>query len=148
MGAAWGRAARAGWVLGLAGDLGAGKTHLVKGIARGCGLTVRVHSPTFTLLNDYEDSPGGLRVSHLDLYRLNGPADVFGAGLDPWLIEPAGIAVIEWIERWLGPLPVPADGIVPAAPLTPLGRPFRGRLAWLELIDEHTRHIRYEDFGG
>jgi tRNA threonylcarbamoyladenosine biosynthesis protein TsaE len=51
LGEAWGRAARRGLVLALSGDLGAGKTELVKGVARGLDITARVHSPTFTLVN-------------------------------------------------------------------------------------------------
>ena len=54
LGETWGRAAQRGLVIGLSGDLGAGKTRLVKGIARGLGITARVHSPTFTLVNEYE----------------------------------------------------------------------------------------------
>ena len=50
LGEAWGRAAKPGLVIALSGDLGAGKTQLVKGIARGLGITTRVHSPTFTLV--------------------------------------------------------------------------------------------------
>ena len=53
LGESWGRAAQHGWVVGLTGDLGAGKTQLVKGIARGLGIVARVHSPTFTLVNEY-----------------------------------------------------------------------------------------------
>src|SRR6185436_15841619 len=53
LGEAWGREARSGLVIGLSGDLGAGKTQLVKGLARGLGVTDRVHSPTFTLVNTY-----------------------------------------------------------------------------------------------
>jgi tRNA threonylcarbamoyladenosine biosynthesis protein TsaE len=53
LGETWGRAAQRGLVIGLSGDLGAGKTQFVKGIARGLGITARVHSPTFTLVNEY-----------------------------------------------------------------------------------------------
>ena len=53
LGEAWAQEARRGWVIGLNGDLGAGKTQLVKGIARGLGVTERVHSPTFPLVNEY-----------------------------------------------------------------------------------------------
>src|SRR5258706_7410368 len=79
LGERWGRAARHGLVLALSGDLGAGKTQLVKGIARGLGVTARVHSPTFTLVNEY--GGGRLRLFHLDLYPLETPAQGFSAGI-------------------------------------------------------------------
>src|SRR3954468_10657611 len=100
IGEAWGREAQTGWVIGLSGDLGAGKTQLVKGVARGLGSPARVHSPTFTLLNQYGE--GRVPLFHLDLYRLNNAGDVLGAGLEEYLIDPAGVSVVEWIERWWG----------------------------------------------
>src|SRR2546429_2384812 len=75
LGERWGREAPSGQVIGLTGALGSGKTQLVKGIARGLGVTNRVHSPTFTLINEYNG--GRLSLFHLDLYRLeSGPAIV------------------------------------------------------------------------
>ena len=68
LGEQWGREALSGWVIGLSGGLGAGKTQLVKGLARGLGISVRVHSPSFTLVNVY--TGGRLTLFHLDLYRL------------------------------------------------------------------------------
>ncbi|MBU6400432.1 MAG: tRNA (adenosine(37)-N6)-threonylcarbamoyltransferase complex ATPase subunit type 1 TsaE, partial [Verrucomicrobia bacterium] len=97
LGETWGRAAQPGWVIGLSGELGAGKTQLVKGIARGLNVTTRVHSPTFALVNEYRD--GRLPLFHLDLYRLETDAQIQAAGLDEFL-SPAGVAVIEWAERW------------------------------------------------
>ncbi len=91
-----GREAQRGLVFALSGDLGAGKTQLVKGIARGLGVTSRVHSPTFTLVNEY--GGGRLRLFHLDLYRLETRAEILGAGLEEYL-QPEGVAVIEWAER-------------------------------------------------
>ena len=82
--------------MALSGDLGAGKTELVKGIARGLGATARVHSPTFTLVNEY--GGGRLRLFHLDLYRLELPGQFVAAGLEEFL-QPDGITVIEWAER-------------------------------------------------
>ncbi|MGD0085792.1 MAG: tRNA (adenosine(37)-N6)-threonylcarbamoyltransferase complex ATPase subunit type 1 TsaE [Verrucomicrobiota bacterium] len=96
LGESWGRAAERGWVMALSGDLGAGKTELVKGIARGLGATARVHSPTFTLVNEY--GGGRLRLFHLDLYRLELPGQFVAAGLEEFL-QPDGITVIEWAER-------------------------------------------------
>ena len=69
LGEQWGRAAQSGLVIGLSGDLGAGKTQFVKGLARGLGIAERVHSPTFVLVNIY--TGGRLTLFHLDLYRLD-----------------------------------------------------------------------------
>ena len=96
LGEAWGRAAQRGWVLALSGELGAGKTQLVKGVARGLGIAARVHSPTFTLANEYDG--GRLRLFHLDLYRLETREQILSAGLEA-LLPPDGVAVIEWAER-------------------------------------------------
>jgi len=98
LGERWGRDAQHGLVIALTGDLGAGKTQLVKGIARGLGITARVHSPTFALLNEY--GGGRLRLFHLDLYRLDSREQVIGAGLEEFLFEPDGVAVVEWAEKW------------------------------------------------
>ena len=132
LGEAWGREAQRGWVIGLSGDLGAGKTQLVKGLARGLGSTARVHSPTFALLNEYAE--GRASLFHLDLYRLNNADDVRCAGLEEYLINPPGVAVVEWIERWL--------------PLEP-GRntSLIKRLVWIETLSETERRITYEDSG-
>jgi len=96
LGESWGRTAERGLVIGLSGDLGAGKTELVKGIACGLGATERVHSPTFTLVNEYDG--GRLRLFHLDLYRLDTPGQIIAAGLEEFL-QPDGVTVIEWAER-------------------------------------------------
>jgi tRNA threonylcarbamoyladenosine biosynthesis protein TsaE len=96
LGEQWGRTAQPGFVIALSGDLGAGKTQLVRGLARGLGTTARVHSPTFTLVNEY--SGGRLRLFHLDLYRLETTEQIRGAGLEEFL-QPEGVAVIEWAER-------------------------------------------------
>ena len=98
LGERWGRDAAPGWVIGLSGDLGAGKTQFVKGLARGLGITARVHSPTFALVNEY---PGGrLPLAHLDLYRLDAPEQILAAGLEEYLRRPSGVTVVEWCERW------------------------------------------------
>src|SRR5450755_1141845 len=93
LGESWGRAANSGLVIALSGDLGAGKTQLVKGIARGLGISSRVHSPTFTLVNVY--SGGRLTLFHLDLYRLETPAQLLSAGVEEYL-QPDGVTVVEW----------------------------------------------------
>ncbi len=98
-----GLAARPGWVFALSGDLGAGKTRLVKGLARGLGIRSRIQSPTFALVQEHRD--GRLPLYHLDLYRLNNTLEILGAGLEPYFSPTDGVSVIEWYERWEGPPP-------------------------------------------
>ncbi len=90
-----------GRVIGLSGDLGAGKTALIRGLARGLGFTGRIHSPTFSLINLY--GGGRFPLCHLDLYRLEGQAAIHEAGLEEYLLHPDGISAVEWIERWIPP---------------------------------------------
>lgn len=135
LGEEWGRAAQNGWIIGLSGDLGAGKTQLVKGIARGLGVTERIHSPTFALLNEY--SGGRLPLFHIDLYRLEGREQIVAAGLEEYFYEPVGVSVIEWIERW---------GIEKRqSPASNANQIFR--FVKIEMINEVERQITYEDFG-
>ena len=96
LGERWGREAQRGLVIALSGDLGVDKTQLVKGLARGLGATARVHSPTFTLVNEY--GGGRLTLFHLDLYRLETREQILSAGVEEYL-QPDGVAVIEWAER-------------------------------------------------
>lgn len=103
LGETWGQVARPGWVIGLTGDLGTGKTRLVQGIARGLGVRARILSPTFVLVNEYRD--GRLPLFHLDLYRLDKPDQILGAGLEEYFSPRDGVTVVEWFERWTGPRP-------------------------------------------
>jgi tRNA threonylcarbamoyladenosine biosynthesis protein TsaE len=128
LGEAWGRAATSGLVIAVSGDLGAGKTQLAKGIARGLGVTARIHSPTFTLVNQYED--GRLPFFHVDLYRLETAEQILAAGLEEYF-HPAGVAVIEWAERW-------PDGMKSVKHF---------RRVQIETINETERRITYDDFG-
>lgn len=88
---------RAGDVVGLKGDLGAGKTQFVRGVVAGLQSIDRVHSPTFALLNEYRG--GRLTVFHIDLYRLETPAAIESAGLDEYFQQRDGVTMIEWFER-------------------------------------------------
>ena len=99
LGEEFGRLAQSGLVITLSGDLGAGKTQFVKGLARGLGVPGRIHSPSFTLVNEYEG--GRLKLFHLDLYRLETRAQIRSAGIEEFL-NPDGVSVIEWAERWFG----------------------------------------------
>jgi tRNA threonylcarbamoyladenosine biosynthesis protein TsaE len=130
LGEEWGRTAASGLVIGLTGDLGAGKTQLAKGIARGLGVTGRIHSPTYTLVNQYDS--GRLPLFHIDLYRLETPDQIIAAGLEEYF-HPGGVAVIEWAERW---------------PDAPARFKSRYRRVRIETINETDRRITYEDFGG
>lgn len=77
----------------LQGDLGAGKSVLARGIARGMGIEGPMPSPTFTLMVPYE--AGGRRLYHFDLYRLADPEEYYAAGLDEF-VGGDGVAVVEW----------------------------------------------------
>ncbi len=128
LGEQWGRAAQRGWLIGLSGELGAGKTQLVKGLARGLGITARVHSPTFTLVNEYDG--GRLTLFHLDLYRLETPAQIAAAGLEEYL-QPDGVTVIEWAEKI-------HDSRFTICDL---------KRVRIEIAGESERRITYDDFG-
>ena len=77
----------------LSGDLGAGKSVLARGVARGMGIDGAMPSPTFTLMIPYE--AGGKRLYHFDLYRIADPDEFWAAGLDEY-VGGDGVAVIEW----------------------------------------------------
>jgi len=128
LGESWGRAAQRGLVIALNGDLGAGKTQLVKGLARGLGVTARVHSPTFTLVNEY--GGGRLRLFHLDLYRLETPAQILSAGVEEYW-QPDGVTVVEWAGRMT----------------TDEWRRVSARQVTIEILGELERRIDYEDSG-
>ncbi len=89
-------------VILLEGDLGAGKTVLVRGIARALGIAVaEVQSPTYTLIHEHQGTRG--RLVHVDLYRLE-PHEIDGLGLDELLAGP-GVVAIEWADRLAGRAP-------------------------------------------
>jgi tRNA threonylcarbamoyladenosine biosynthesis protein TsaE len=91
-----------GDVIALSGELGAGKTALVKGLAHGLGISMDVTSPTFTLIHEY--GGGRLPLFHIDLYRLDGVSQALAIGIEDYLGGP-GVTVIEWAERIASLLP-------------------------------------------
>lgn len=132
LGEAWGRAAVSGLVIALNGDLGAGKTQLVRGLARGLGSRARVHSPTFTLVNEYTD--GRLPLYHLDLYRLETPEQIASAGLEEFL-RPDGVTVIEWASRLGEDFGEPRREVAPP----------NVRRVFIEVTGDTERQICYDD---
>jgi tRNA threonylcarbamoyladenosine biosynthesis protein TsaE len=131
LGAQFGRSAERGLVIALNGELGAGKTQFVRGLARGLGSPARVHSPTFTLANEY--GGGRLKLFHLDLYRLETPEQILSAGIEDYL-PPDGVLVIEWAER----LQPGTGGREPAAKWLAVG---------IEITGESERKIIYDPPG-
>jgi len=94
---------KGGDVVGLIGELGAGKTYLVKGLAEGLGIPEDqyVASPTFTLINEYK---GNIMLYHFDLYRIQHEKELEGIGYDEYLYG-NGVVVIEWAEKMSRLLP-------------------------------------------
>lgn len=113
------RHVRRGDLLLLRGDLGAGKTTFVRGLARGMGLAGDVMSPTFQLVRVYD---GPIPLAHVDLYRLSEPGELADLGLDELLDE--GAVVVEWGDRVNGP---------------------GARRLAIEVIDEDRRRLRIEE---
>lgn len=108
VGARLGRLARSGDVYLLRGTLGAGKTVLAQGVARGLGVEGYVQSPTFTLATEHRGVTAdghAVILYHLDLYRIEAPAEVMTFGFEEYLDDPDGIVVIEWPERAQADLP-------------------------------------------
>ena len=85
-----------GTVIAFTGDLGAGKTAFTRGLARGLGVTGRVTSPTFTIVNEYEG--GRLPLFHFDMYRLESSDELFDIGWEDYLSR-GGVCAVEWSEK-------------------------------------------------
>ena len=94
----------------LRGNLGAGKTVFSRGFARGLGITEPVSSPTYTIVQEY-DLPAGGRLYHLDLYRISDVHAGLAFGVDEFLDDPEGYALIEWPDRISGILPPDAIAV-------------------------------------
>jgi tRNA threonylcarbamoyladenosine biosynthesis protein TsaE len=126
LGARLGVALRCGDVLCLQGDLGAGKTTFVQGVAKGWGSQDAVSSPTFILVNEYRRADGGL-LFHMDAYRIASMPEAEELDLEAMLT--AGALLIEWPER--------VDGLVPPEHL------------WVtfEHVDEEERKLQFRAVG-
>ena len=99
---------KVGDVLALVGDLGAGKTQFVKGLARGLGSNEAVTSPTFTLLHEYRG--GRLPIYHFDFYRVENLTALWAIGFDETVFGD-GVSVIEWADRFGDAIPSQARWI-------------------------------------
>jgi len=87
-----GNLANSGDIICLVGDLGTGKTHLTKGIAKGLSIDEHITSPTFNIVNEYD---GRLKFYHFDVYRVNDPDEIAAIGFDEYIFG-GGVSVIEW----------------------------------------------------
>ena len=90
------QALQGGAVVAFTGDLGAGKTAFISGMARGLGIEERVTSPTFTIVNEYEG--GRLPLFHFDMYRLGSADELFHIGWEDYLAR-GGVCAVEWSEN-------------------------------------------------
>ena len=84
-----------GDVIAYTGDLGAGKTAFTRGLARGLGITERITSPTFTIVNEYQG--GRLPLFHFDMYRLGSSEELYEIGWEDYLAR-GGVCAVEWSE--------------------------------------------------
>lgn len=116
-----GRSLKGGEVIELIGDIGAGKTTLTKGVAKGLDITEPVQSPTFTISRVYQ-SPGGLTLAHYDFYRL-GEAGIMAEEIREVTMQPQTVTVVEWAGA--------VEQVLPADRLT----------ARILAIDEQSRRV-------
>lgn len=88
-----GKLLNSGDIICLTGDLGTGKTHITKGIAKGLNIDDHITSPTFTIVNEYDT--GRLKLFHFDVYRVNDPDEIYAIGFDDYIFSD-GVSIIEW----------------------------------------------------
>ena len=122
VGTALARVLQPGTVIAYRGDLGAGKTAFTRGLARGLGVTERVTSPTYTIVNEYLG--GRMPLFHFDMYRLGSEDELFDIGWEDYL-ERGGVCAVEWSENVWGAM---EDAIV----------------ITISRMDEDTRKIQIE----
>ena len=94
-----GETLRGGEVVAYLGELGAGKTAFTRGLARGLGISMRVTSPTYTIVNEY--TGGRLPLFHFDMYRLGSEEELFDIGWEDYLAR-GGVCAVEWSENVSG----------------------------------------------
>jgi tRNA threonylcarbamoyladenosine biosynthesis protein TsaE len=116
-----GRQLKSGDVVSLRGELGAGKTVLVKGIAKGIGCNDKISSPSFVYVHEHK---GKIPIFHIDLYRTNGTQDILALGVHEFL-SLRGICLIEWAER--------AKELLPTNTIT----------IDIRVVDRHSREITW-----
>lgn len=137
LGLKWAGEMEQGWIVGLSGDLGAGKTQLVKGLAEGWKIQDPVASPTFTLIHEYRAEKA--TIYHLDLYRLESQDAIWDAGMAEYLRSPMpGWVMVEWIDRWT------IESLQQHTRVPDVKKPFR----WVHIDGDldNQRRISYEDF--
>ncbi|MBO5773155.1 MAG: tRNA (adenosine(37)-N6)-threonylcarbamoyltransferase complex ATPase subunit type 1 TsaE [Clostridia bacterium] len=115
---------KGGECLLLQGDLGAGKTHFVKGLALGLGIDDNVTSPTFALHNLFQGE--ALELNHFDFYRIDDFNEVKMLGLDEYFSQPNGVSAIEWSNN--------VKPLLPRKTIT----------ITISNLDENVRSIKYE----
>ena len=125
-GEAFARALPVGSVVAMYGDLGAGKTVIARGFARGLGITEAVSSPTYTIVQEYDIPDTDQRFYHLDLYRIADEQAALGFGVDEFLCDDEAWTLLEW--------PVRIEKILPPEVIT----------LTIEPLDDETRQIRLE----
>jgi tRNA threonylcarbamoyladenosine biosynthesis protein TsaE len=115
---------KAGDFIALYGSLGSGKTVFVRGLCRGLGCSIDVHSPTFNIINFY---PGIIEVAHVDLYRIEKGIEELG-----WyeLLDSDKVVIVEWAEKAKNDLPLKRFDI------------------FFSIVDNNTREIRIEKING
>ena len=94
-----GETLRGGEIVAYVGELGAGKTAFTRGLARGLGISMRVTSPTYTIVNEY--TGGRLPLFHFDMYRLGSEEELFDIGWEDYLAR-GGVCAVEWSENVSG----------------------------------------------
>ncbi|MCF0148688.1 MAG: tRNA (adenosine(37)-N6)-threonylcarbamoyltransferase complex ATPase subunit type 1 TsaE [Clostridium sp.] len=93
LGFAIGKLLNPGDIVCLTGDLGTGKTHITKGIAKGLDINEYITSPTFTIVNEYDS--GRIKLYHFDVYRVSDPDEIYAIGFDDYIFS-NGVSIIEW----------------------------------------------------